>query len=262
MNIAIIGSTGFVGEATMNTLEIKGKHVIGYHVDDETSATRKQVNECDVAIVCVPTPMNSNGSCNLSILREVMGWLNTEIIIIKSTVPVGTTRMLAGSGKKVIHMPEFLREETALDDAINPDFVLVGLLEPLEEYYPLRNLLNEIFNCPIVYTTAERSELTKYAINSFLAYKVGFFNELDKISSALNVKSVTNLMLYDQRIGKSHTSVTKQGGFGGHCFPKDLNALIHMSEDAGYNPKLLKQLWGSNRTYRDEFAGEEFNFYE
>lgn len=263
MKIAIIGSTGFVGKATGDMLKLKDVPVVGYHVDNDTSATKEEVNECDISIVCVPTPMGFDGQCDLSILNEVMSWLDTELIIIKSTVPVGTTREIAKSGKKVIHMPEFLREATALQDAMNPDFVLVGLLAPIEEYYPLDELLNKLFpETPINYTTTEKSELTKYAINSFLAYKVGFFNELHNIGEALGTGDVTDLMLFDPRIGESHTKVTKDGGFGGHCFPKDLNALIHTAERRWYNPKLLKELWNSNRRYRQEFSGEEYNFYE
>lgn len=264
MKVAIIGSTGFVGGATAYSLNQHGIETVGYHVDDATSATKEEVNECDISIVCVPTPMGFDGTCDLSILDEVMGWLDTELVVIKSTVPIGTTSAIAKTGKKVVHIPEFLREATALGDAMNPDFVLVG--SPDRTIYDsLISLLGEVYpNAPIVYTTSDYSEAVKYSINSFLAYKVGFFNELHNIAEAIGLNSdeITELMLLDPRIGESHTKVTQEGGFGGHCFPKDLNALINTAEDEGYNPKLLKELWNSNRRFRKEFAGEEFNFYE
>lgn len=265
MKVAIIGSTGFVGSATQNTFNAYGVETVGYHVDDNTSATKEEVNACDIAFVCVPTPMSVGGECDISIVEGVVDWLETPLIAIKSTVPIGTTKNIADkTGKKLVHIPEFLREATAFADSMNPDMVLVG--SPNQTIYQsLIDLLATVYpNKQPIWTESEYSEAVKYSINSFLAYKVGFFNELKHIAQAIGLDSkyITELMLNDTRIGESHTQVTEAGGFGGHCFPKDLNALIATAQAHGYEPELLKELWNSNRYYRAEFSGEEFNFYE
>jgi UDPglucose 6-dehydrogenase len=266
MKIAIIGSTGFVGKATSHAFNLRGIETVGYHVDDDTSATKEEVNKCDMAFVCVPTPMSDDGSCDISIVTEVVDWIETPLIVIKSTIPVFTTRTLCNITKKqIVHSPEFLREKTFLKDAEEPSFVLVGYPYDDIQDIQLEKLMKQVYpTTPIKYTTSEYSELVKYSINAFLAYKVGFFNELHNIASALGIdaEKVTNLMLNDPRIGESHSKVTSEGGFGGHCFPKDLNALIKTSISNDYDPKLLKELWNSNRRYRNEFSSKEYNFYD
>lgn len=258
--IAVIGSTGFVGKAMCALLKSKGITPVEYHVDNSTpSATKKDVNACELAFVCVPTPMRPNGSCDLTIVADVLDWLNTPTIVIKSTVPIGSTRRMREMyGKNIIHNPEFLREATAEQDVLNPRFTVIGGKSDL-----LEGIYKAWFASPMILTTSDNSEAIKYAINAFLAYKVGFFNELSQGLEVLGLDpdEVIVGMLNDPRIGDSHTLVTAEGGFGGHCFPKDLNALIASMERAGYNPKLFKQLWQSNRTWREEFAEEEFNLY-
>lgn len=259
--IAVIGSTGFVGKALTTVLKAYGYPVIEYHVDSPMSATKEEVNVCDMAFVCVPTPMLPNGECDISIVEEVVEWLATPLIIIKSTVPVETTmNLIKATGKNIIHNPEFLREASALHDTLNPNFVIVGGYSP-----EIAELYGKLYpNITPVYLQPEESELAKYAINAFLAYKVTFFNELKALCNALEVdfEWIRVAMTNDWRVGPSHTEVTAEGGFGGHCFPKDLNALIKSAQAAGYEPEVLKSTWNANRRFRDEFKGEEFNFYE
>lgn len=219
--------------------------------------TRGSVNACDIGIVCVPTPSLPDGSCDISAVEEVVSWLETPLILIKSTVPPGTTDMLREKyGKKVLFSPEYMGESSYFtpfwkypDPAMaeSHTFVIVGGPEANE----ILPIFQEVMSVDTKYLkcTALEAELTKYAENTFFATKVTFCNEFAEIASQFGVDWVQlrELWLLDSRINPNHTMVFKNNpGFGGKCLPKDLSAIIEASRVKGYEPTLLVAVQQSN----------------
>jgi UDPglucose 6-dehydrogenase len=263
MKVAIIGSQGYVGEAVVELFQqAKGVTVIEYDIKPPKSTpySKKAVNNADVGFVCVPTP-TVNKKCDISIVEEVVKWLNTKVIVINSTVPVGTTEMLANKyHKRIVHSPEFLRQESNITDILNVNRVVLGGarddVEMVEKVYRAA-----YGNAQIQYakTDSKTSELCKYITNCYLATKVTFSNEMKAISDIYGVEwdKVRKTFLLDSRISDSHTEVTSEGGFGGGCLPKDIVALIGATEENGYSPQFLHSVWESNRRFRSEFNSDE-----
>jgi len=248
MKIGIVGN-GYVGGATA-LLKSRNVDVLVYDVDDEKCRPRgtsmKDLLNCSFVFVCVPTPMDEEGKCFLSLVEEVVGKL-TELgyeqqrIIIKSTVPVGTCRKL-----NVMFMPEFLTERNWKHDFLSQKNWILGTNERSDR---IRDDLYSIFDSAwhdgllisrphMTFSTTEEAELTKYVRNTFLATKVSFFNEMEEFCRINNIsyRKVRELTLYDDRIGDSHTSVPGpdgKRGFGGTCFPKDVSSLLHQVLDKG-----------------------------
>lgn len=202
----------------------------------------------DILFIAVGTPMREHdGQADLShvmsaaddIANALTGY---AVIVTKSTVPVGTSRVIEARIRAahpkarfdVASNPEFLREGTAIDDFLHPDRVVIGTLNLraravlADLYAPLRAQ-----NVPIVYTGLESAELTKYASNGFLATKISFVNELACLCERIgaNVREVTLGMGLDKRIGADFLQVGP--GYGGSCFPKDTRALARMGQENG-----------------------------
>jgi len=208
--------------------------------------------------VCVATPQDESGAANLTVLNSVTSQLSViappdSILVVKSTVPVGTGRRLAESiDRKDVFMasnPEFLREGTAMRDVTEPDRIVVGAYAPgvarrvLELYAGI--------DCPKVETTIESSELIKYAANAYLAMRLSFVNDIAELSEKThaNVDQVLQGMGMDKRIG---TSFLKPGpGWGGSCFPKDTSALVSIANTVGANLPLVETAIASNRAASD-----------
>ena len=262
-NIGIIGN-GFVGNAIANGFQNKVSDVRIYDVD-KLKSTHGYVEtiSSDYIFVCLPTPMTDaeGGACNLSIIKKFFDELprTTEgIIILKSTVPIGTTQELIAEYPflKIIHNPEFLTAVNAEQDFIKADRHVIGgedkeLVEQVERFY--KACFPEI---PVYSMKTKESEAVKYFANSFLAAKVMIFNEMkvlcDNISD-VDYDKIIEGVVSDNRIGHSHTYVPGPDGdygFGGTCFPKDVNALIHTMEEHGINPLVLKSVWEQNKNYR------------
>ncbi|MCP8968345.1 UDP-glucose dehydrogenase family protein [Ectobacillus ponti] len=204
-----------------------------------TTDMEKAVQENEMIYICVGTPQKEDGSANLAyveqVARAIGQYMNGyKTVVTKSTVPVGTaekvTNWIAKAQTKpyeydVVSNPEFLREGSALYDALHPDRIVVGASTE-RAFQKMRVLFGEV-NCPYVETEPKASELIKYAANSFLALKISYINELARLCDSLhiNVKDVANGMGLDKRIG---TSFLGAGiGYGGSCFPKDVNALLN-----------------------------------
>ncbi len=258
--VAIVGH-GFVGNALHEVLN-KGYVVAVYDKFKPELGTMEAVNSCKVAFLCVPTPMRDNKTCDLSAIKDVFGWLRTPIVVIKSTVPVGTTAQLDSEYEPgtVIHNPEFLRERSAVEDMLNANRVILGgdkkASRQVAKVY--RRVYDE--DVQYVFTDSKTSELIKYATNSYFATKVAFFNEIYDIAGSLGVDydQLREYLLLEPRVGRHHTQVTEERGFGGTCLPKDINALIHTAAQVGYDSKLLKAVWDENCRVRDEFSGKEY----
>jgi len=231
-----------------------------------TASTAEGVEGSEVIFIAVPTPPQPDGSVNMSyielVAREIADCLQSyRIIVDKSTVPVKTAEKVAATIRRyrrsqvdfdVVSNPEFLREGFAVDDLMKPDRVVVGVASnrPVaamrEVYAP--------FNAPLIVTDTNSAELIKHAANSFLALKISYANALSVICEAAgaNVQEVTRGMGLDNRIGSRFLQAGL--GFGGSCFPKDLHAFIKISEDLGYDFRLLKEVQRINAEQMERFV--------
>jgi UDPglucose 6-dehydrogenase len=216
-----------------------------------TNDTEMAIKENDVIFICVGTPQGNDGSADLRYVKEVSKSIgkyinNYKVIVDKSTVPVGTaekvTKWIKGNLQgeipfDVVSNPEFLREGSALRDALNPDRIVIGSSSEQGS-----NIMKEIyssFNCPIVETSPKAAELIKYAANSFLALKISYINEIAKFCDSLdiNVNDISRGMGLDHRIGQKFLQAGI--GYGGSCFPKDVNALLKLAEDNNLDLNIL-----------------------
>lgn len=244
----------------------KGEHI--------TFTTDKDnINACDLAVVCVPTPSGEDGEVDLSYINETFGWLNTPLSLIKSTVPPGTTdSMVEGkSGKwidrKIAFSPEYIGEGHYQvkwwkdvgyphpTDMKYHDFHIFGGKK--ETTSAIIEFFKPVVGPDVVYqqTDARTAELTKYMVNAWGATKVTFCNEMANVAEALGVdyNELRELWLLDGRTEKMHTVVFKDNrGFGGKCFPKDVKGIVGFSSKAGYEPELLKEVLKSNKRIRKE----------
>ena len=228
----------------------------------------------NVFFVCLPTPMFEDGEADLSIVEGALRELAEaggadRIAVVKSTVPPGSTerwnKMFEGTGLHVVFNPEFLTEANALDDMRNQNRIILGGPRPWINAVKL--IYSTAFpKVPLVKTSSTTAEMVKYTINCFLSVKVAFANELEQVCSALDNKGlnidydkVVEYAKLDTRLGNSHWAVpgpvpTHDGryvrGFGGHCFPKDLNALCVVGDGLGVDTKVLDAAWAKNLEVR------------
>ena len=262
--IGIIG-LGFVGGAVLNAYTLKGYNIHTYDVDPSKNPTCSTFQEflesTDIIYVAVPTPMNTSGECDTSIVERVIHDLcmteQQKVIIIKSTVPPGTTERLQElyPDHYILFNPEFLTEANYLDDYLNQEVLVVGKSSKTPQHiadWVLENQVSVIQSVKFVKTTtATTAELLKYTANTFLATKVAFANELYDIAqeSGVNWEELRGLLIEDSRLGKSHWKVPGpdgQRGFGGTCFPKDISALINYAKSKDVQTPLLRAAWERN----------------
>jgi UDPglucose 6-dehydrogenase len=265
-NVGIIGN-GFVGNALYENFRYRTPTRV-YDIDSNKSKhTYEQVLAADVVFVCLPTPMMENGECNVKYIwkffEEVP--LHTPcLFVIKSTVPIGTTDQIINfrTDLNILHNPEFLTAENAQRDFFNCDRNVIGG----DSYYSnsLKEFLYKVFpeweekNVPCYLVQAKESEMIKYFSNSFLAVKIAYFNHVYQTCKFFNgdYDVVRTAIGEDKRIGTSHTKVPGpdgQLGFGGFCFPKDINALIHTLKQCNIDASLLEASWEYNTRVREEF---------
>ena len=269
MTLGIIGN-GFVGSAVAHGFSEKNPLI--YDINPEASThSFDEVSNCKHLFICLPTPMVSQfgGEANTSIVEECLQELDNnakQVIILKSTVPVGTTKRLANKYRitNLVHCPEFLTAANAKYDFVNADRTVIG--SPyfrdgkVEKYSEMaKELFEEVFpEIPVHTMSSCESELVKYTANCFLATKVGFFNMIYMLGEKMNLDYTRVLegVLSDPRIGESHTKVPGPDGdfgFGGTCFPKDINALIKTLEKNGISPNILESVWEDNMNYRSNW---------
>jgi UDPglucose 6-dehydrogenase len=284
-NIGLIG-TGIVGNAFL-----QGMH--GYNIytyDKHKGCTCQNIGElaliAKIIFICLPTPMNDDGSCDISLIENAVQeidnakryqnlpliakcekWVecDTNIVVIKSTVPPGTTDYLQQKYPNIefLFNPEFLTENNPVKDFQNQDRIIIGGRNDT------RKLISDLYstnypNVPVVECSAVTAELSKYLVNCFLATKVSFANEIYQIAQKLGVmyEELINIATLDKRLGDSHWRVpgpmlVKENGeskadygFGGKCFPKDLNALIASAIKLGIDPKVMQAAWNKNLEVR------------
>lgn len=255
--IGIIGN-GFVGEAQAFAFSPVSDIRI-YDIDPlKSTHNLNQTHDSDFVFVCVPTPMCNDGNQNLEFVKKVFKQATEKpIYILKSTVLPGTTDKLkeTHSQLKIVFSPEFLTERTSKLDMLTQNRIILGgkksITSQVRKIYELR-----FKNKNIIETDAKTSELIKYMNNTFFASKVSIMNEFklvcDKIGA--NWEVALNGFASDGRIGDSHLHVPGpdgQLGYGGKCFPKDVNAFIQYARKIGINLNTINGGWKTNKKVRE-----------
>jgi UDPglucose 6-dehydrogenase len=213
------------------------------------------IKSCLVVFIAVGTPSNDEGSADLQyveeVAKEVGRYMNGyKVVVIKSTVPVGTCRHLKQLIKKhqvqpipfdIVSNPEFQREGSAIEDFMRPDRVTIGA-ESEQAIAIMKDIYSALYliETPFVITSLETAEMIKYAANTYLATKISFINEIANLCEVMgaDVHHVARAMGLDGRIGKKF--LHPGPGFGGSCFPKDTRALSRMAQEKGYSFKIME----------------------
>lgn len=217
---------------------------------------RNEINECDAVFICVPTPSCEDGSCNTIAVEEVIAWVKAQIIILRSTVPIGFTEKMCEIYKKdIVFQPEYYGEtaDHPYADLQARRWLTFGGTSKANNL--AIKVYQEVINSNVrIYLSDSRTaEMAKYMENAYLALKVTFCNEIYDLASALDVdyNLLRELWLADPRMGSSHTFVYENNrGYGGSCLPKDIAALIHQAEEADIDVSLLKSVVSKNLSYK------------
>ena len=262
--IGIIGQ-GFVGNAVYQKFK-NYYDVLTYDLDESKSNSTygDLVFKSDIIFLCLPTPMNQNGSCHTDILEKELANLDLltdnletrKTVVIKSTVSPGTTSKWNElyESLDIIFNPEFLTEANAVDDFNNQNRIVLGGPRPATT--KLRQIYSKVFpQAHIIKTDSTHAEMVKYLTNSFLSTKVSFANEMYQVCEKLKIDydKVVEYATLDDRLGKSHWQVPGPDGdfgFGGHCFPKDLSALLHLTDKFGTINNVLHATQDTNDEVR------------
>jgi len=228
-----------------------------------THTLEETINESDFVFLSVPTPSNKDGSINIDILDDVLNDINNiskkeNTILIRSTVTPGTTRKLQIKYHQLnlLFNPEFLTERSANFDFINQSRFVIGSSEQTNSEINAQMFLNLIRDrfgdcVSVLHTNYETAEMIKYMSNCFFATKVSFMNEMYQVAKESNVNwdDAVNGFVADGRIGHSHLNVPGPDGkfgFGGSCFPKDIQAMIKHGKTLGINMDILSSVWNKN----------------
>lgn len=230
-----------------------------------SSSIREGVDNSQIVFIAVPTPPQPNGEVDLSFIekvsREIADVLTDyRVIVDKSTVPVKTGERVAETIKRynrrgakfdVVSNPEFLREGCAIHDLMHPDRIVIG--SQSQHAVDLMKKVYEPFMAPILVTDINSAELIKHAANSFLALKISYINAISAICqvSGADVEKVADGIGMDRRIGRQFLNAGI--GYGGSCFPKDVAAFIHISDQLGVPFTLLKEVQRINGLQKERF---------
>lgn len=260
MKIGIVG-LGFVGSA-IQTAYNDTLHATLVLVDPYKGfkGTYDDLKDTRAVFVCVPSPQGDDGSCDTSILEDVLDNLKRinyhGTIISKVTAPPNVYSRLQESHKNLVHAPEFLTAANAVNDYLNGQFAIIGGEVPAYMHDAEKIIRLGQPNLRVVnHCTIAEASLTKYAINCFLSTKVIFMNELHNLSKKLNCDydEVAYMVNLDQRIGRSHMKVPGPDGlfgFGGACFPKDTSAMLKFAADDGISLEVLNAAVKKNTLLR------------
>jgi UDPglucose 6-dehydrogenase len=256
--IAIIGM-GHVGKA-MHGLLREHAEIVTYDTATAEGYPARELAACDAGIICVDTPKGEGGACDTTHVRDAVETLPISTILIRSTIPPGTTDLLASAtGKQICFSPEYVGESTYHhpfwpDGDQDVPFLILGGDPPARRQFidllqPVLGPTRTYFQC-----TAVEAETIKYMENAYLATKITFVTEFRKICEAFGADwhTVREGWLLDPRIESAHTAAfASMPGFSGKCLPKDLAAIIRAATDAGYIPGLLNEVLHSNQRFRD-----------
>ena len=272
--IGIIGR-GFVGSAvefgfSPNTGCDAEIRVYDKEPSKSLHSLEETVNKSDIIFLSVPTPSNKDGSMNLDIVRQVLQDISDvnqnphNIILLRSTVTPGTTRKLQEQfdNIRIVFNPEFLTERSAKFDFINQSRFILGCGDSDLEMYQteeVADLFKDRFgeSISIIQTNFETAELIKYMNNCFFATKISFLNEMYQLAekSGVDWEMALDGFVRDGRVGHSHMNIPGPDGkfgFGGSCFPKDVQAIINYGESLDLNMNTLKGVWNTNLEVRPD----------
>jgi UDPglucose 6-dehydrogenase len=265
--IGIIGQ-GFVGSAVREGME-KYFDIICFDKDpnkfSNSVSVFNVVENSVLCFLCVPTPMKKSGECDLSIVNKALNEIyecttslnkNQYIVVIKSTIPPGTTSKLnlEFPNISIVFNPEFLTEANSVNDYLEQNRIIIGGDRPASS--KVKMIFSKAFpRIPIIKTSSIIAETIKYVTNTFLAMKVSYANEVYQICQELNIDydKVIEYSRYDDRLGNSHWSVPGPDGdfgFGGHCFPKDLAAFEFIAKEMGIDTIMLTAALDKNKKVR------------
>jgi len=257
MKLGIIG-LGFVGSAVKNSYDIANIETVCSDPYKGINAEYNDMLATDAIFICVPSPQSDDGSCDTSILESVLNQYKdyTGVFISKVTASPLKYSQLKEQYSNLVHAPEFLVAATAKEDYLKGQFAIIG---GKEEYCKKALEVIKLGQTKITnfkFCSIQEAALSKYTINSFLATKVIFMNQIkllaDKLDADYNV--VANCVQLDSRIGNSHMSVPGPDGkygFGGACFPKDTSAIAHLSKTLGVDFTLLEEVIRTNILIRN-----------
>jgi len=285
MKIAVVG-TGYVGLVTGTCFAETGNKVVCVDIDQFlrnikeerlvfTTSLVSVVEDVEMVFLALPTPPGADGAADLKYVlgvAEELGKLikGYKVIVNKSTVPVGTADKVRAAIAKnyrgefdVVSNPEFLREGVAVEDFMKPDRVVIGT-----QSERAKKLMSELYapfvrqGNPIIFMDERSSELTKYAANSFLAMKISFMNEIAQLCERMgaDVDMVRRGIGSDERIGKRF--LFSGIGYGGACFPKDVQALIKSATEYTYDFKILKAVEKVNANQKVHLVEKIKSFYQ
>lgn len=267
--LGIIG-LGFVGGAVQEGMK-NYFNIYSFDIDSTKPRTVNSLFELientNETFLCLPTPMKKTGECDLNILIKVLDEishiafsLNKQdyIVIIKSTIPPGTTEQLNKdySNIQIVFNPEFLTEANAIEDYKNQNRIVIGGPRPYST--KVKQIFEKAFpKIPIIKTNSTIAETIKYITNTFLTVKVSYANEIYQLCQGLDIDydKVLEYTKYDTRLGSSHWSVPGPDGdfgYGGHCFPKDIAALINVMDNLNIDATMLKAAQLKNTQVRTD----------
>jgi UDPglucose 6-dehydrogenase len=303
MNITVIG-TGYVGLVAGCCFATKGNQVVCYDSDEKKMALLKQkqlpfyepqlasllsngmerkkivfttsfkdaIAHGDIVFIAVGTPQKEEGGADLQALEEVVDKAvkilqQPKLLVLKSTVPIGTTNRLAKIAKEsnaritVINNPEFLPEGEAVHSFLNPDRIIVGTEEPAIQGQMLALYKSLALEDRVLFMSALEAEFTKYAANAMLATRISFMNELAELAdqTRLNFRKVQTGVGLDHRIGSEYLSPGI--GYGGSCLTKDLNALLDYASAQGVGLEICKQVQSRNRQQKKKLLDLAVRYY-
>jgi len=251
----IIAGYGFVGKAVGEGI----KHAHEIHIVDPkyTTAEIEHFPYADGIIICVGTPSNSTGDCDVNQIYQVMDKVPVHIpVLIKSTVPPDYLERILKNYPKhsICYNPEFLRAATAVKDFAEQKYMVIGGDDP-EGFW--HNVFQQALpDCRLIFNTSITEASTiKYATNCFLSVKVAFFNQIYDLceKNGADYGLVRQVLTHDTRIGNSHMMVPGPDGsrgFGGACFPKDTNAFMHYSDRMNQSHTLVESAIKYNKKVR------------
>jgi len=228
----------------------------------EARDTKEAINKCDLVVICAPTPMAKDGSCNWSAVEDAVKWITAPFVLIKSTIPPGTTEYLNKTyGERFAFSPEYMGEGgyfTPFWKYPDPKNMIMHSFQIFGGPRKVTNAMVDIFirkMGPHVFyaqTDSRTAEVVKHMENSWGGMKVTFVNEWYEIAKAHGVdyREVRELWALDERVEKMHTAVfPDKRGFGGKCFPKDINSIVFETRKKGYEPEIMAQILKSNAKF-------------
>lgn len=248
LSIGIIGM-GFVGNAVAQSYDKPFIKLVKIDNDPNKNCngTYEDLKNTEAVFICVPSPQGDDGSCDTSILSDVLSKLKNYhgVIISKSTAPPAVYESLQETYPNLVHAPEFLTAANAVEDYANGKLLIIGGKIPAYVHEAERIIkVGQRFIEKTLYCSIGEASLIKYTINTFLATKVVFMNEMAALATSLGYywENIEMAIKLDPRIGSSHTRVPGPDGyygFGGACFPKDTEALLKFAADQGIDMNVL-----------------------